>query len=104
MLKTIPSGVISVSATSTASASAQLPDAGNALRVVNEGPNVAFFSVGPGNQVATVPTGSKALTCIPVLANTEVNIVIDGSKVLNFSAVCRAAGTAVLNVQVGKAA
>lgn len=103
MIRTIPTGVISISATNTASASAALPDAGNALRVVNEGPNPAFIAVGQGNQVATLPSGSKQLSCIPVLANTEVNIVIPGDKVQNISAVCRSGGTAVLTVQVGKA-
>ena len=113
--KTLP-----ISVTSTASASVALPSIGNSIRIVNEGPNVAFVSIGTGAQVATLPNATPTATSTPILAGEDVVFTIpdvrNTSQVaatppvigsvfgtatpLNISAICRAAGTALLDVQV----
>ena len=93
---------ISASVTASASASTPLPAKGNTLRVVNEGPNVAFLSIGAGAQTATVPSGSAAQTCMAVLASSDSTFTIPNDAVYNFSAICRAAQTAVLTIYVGE--
>jgi hypothetical protein len=91
-----------VSVTSTASTSAALPGQGNVLRVVNEGPNTAFISVGSGTQTATLPNATAVATSTPVLAGSDVVFSIPNDAVYNISAICRAAGTATLDVSVGE--
>jgi hypothetical protein len=92
---------ITVAVTSTASTSAALPGQGNTLRIVNEGPNVVFISVGSGAQTATLPTGTAAATCTAVMpGDTSLSIAPDA--VYNISAICRASQTATLTVQVGE--
>lgn len=95
--KTLP-----ISVTSTASTSAALPCAGNAVRVVNEGPNIAFVSIGSGSQVATLPNATPTATSTPVLAGSDIILTIPNDATYNISAICRAAGTAALSVQVGE--
>ena len=95
--KTLPVAVTAAASTSTA-----LPNAGNTLRVVNEGPNVAFISVGAGTQTATLPNATPTATSVPVLAGSDVSFSISSVAVLNISAICRAAGTATLDVSVGE--
>jgi hypothetical protein len=74
---------------------------GNTLRIVNEGPNVVFISVGSGAQTATLPTGTAAATCTAVMpGDTSLSIAPDA--VYNISAICRASQTATLTVQVGE--
>lgn len=96
------SKALPVSVTATASASAALPNAGNTIRIVNEGPNVAFISVGSGSQVATLPNSTPTATSTPVLSGSDVSFSIPNDAVLNISAICRASGTAVLTVSVGE--
>lgn len=94
--KTLPIGV-----TAAASASVALPNAGKTLRIVNEGPNVAFISVGAGTQTATLPNATPNTTSIPIaLGDTSLSIPDD--QVLQISAICRAGQTAQLSVQVGE--
>lgn len=99
-VKTLP-----ISVTSTASTSVALPGVGNTLRVVNEGPNVAFISVGTSTQTATLPNATPTATSTPVLAGSDVVFSIASnpgdSTPLNISAICRAGGTATLDVAVG---
>lgn len=115
--KTLP-----ISVTSTASASTALPSIGNTIRIVNEGPNVAFVSIGTGAQTATLPNATPTATSTPILAGEDVAFTIpdvrNTSQVaatapavgsvfgtptpLNISAICRAAGTALLDVQVSE--
>lgn len=95
--KTLP-----IAVTSTASTSTALPGQGNTLRVVNEGPNVAFISVGSGAQTAVLPNATPTATSTPVLPGEDCSFTIPGDAVYNISAICRAAGTATLDVQVGE--
>lgn len=96
------SPTISVAVTATASASALLPFTGaTSMRIVNEGPNIAFVSVGEGSQTATLPSATAAQTCTPVLSGEDVVFNISGYSQQSISAICRAAGTATLTVQVG---
>lgn len=108
--KTLP-----ISVTSTASTSAALPAIGNTIRIVNEGPNVAFVSIGTGTQTATLPNASPTATSTPVLAGSDISLTIPNPQAaaagggaftaptpLNISAICRASGTATLDVQVNE--
>jgi len=91
-----------VTVTATASTSAALPNLGNSLRVVNEGPNTAFISVGTGEQTATLPNATATRTSTPVLAGSDIVLTIPASAVQNISAICRAGGTATLDCEVGE--
>lgn len=106
MLRPFPANAktLPISATASASTSAALPAAGNTLRVVNEGPNDAFISVGSGTQIATLPNATPTATSTPVLAGSDVCFTIPADAVLNISAICRASATAVLDVAVGDGA
>ena len=68
---------------------------------MNEGPNHAYLSIGPGTQTATLPSGAAAATCTPVLAGSDITLSIPSTAVQNLSAITRT-GTATLNVQVGE--
>jgi len=97
--KTLP-----ISVTATASSSAALPSAGNVIRIVNEGPNTAFVSIGATSQTATLPNSTPTATSTPVLAGTDITLSVPADAVYNISAICRASGTALLDVQVGEGA
>lgn len=95
--KTLP-----ISVTATASASTALPGQGNTIRIVNEGPNAAFVSIGSGAQTAVLPNSTPTATSTPILASTDVSFTIPNDAVYNISAICRANGTATLDIQVGE--
>lgn len=90
-----------VTVTSTASASAALPAQGNTLRVVNEGPNVAFISIGSTAQTATLPNATPTATSFPVWVG-DSSFTIPNDAIYNISAICRASQTALLVVSVGE--
>ena len=89
-----------INATTTASAFQALPSRGETIRIVNEGPNTAYIYVGLGAIVATVPTGTPASTCTPVLANSDVTFSLADVAGQQISAIT-GTGTAVLDIQVG---
>lgn len=91
-----------ITVTSTASSSTALPGLGNSVRIVNEGPNVAFVSIGSGSQTATLPNATPTATSTPVLSGSDVILSIPNDATYNISAICRASGTATLDVQVGE--
>lgn len=96
------SKTLKISVTNTASTSGALPGAGNTLRVVNEGSNTAFISVGTGAQAATVPDVSTPVaTCTPILSGEDAVFSIPASSTLNISAIT-ATSTATLYVSVGE--
>lgn len=95
-----PCLTLPVAVTTTASTSTALPGKGNTLRIVNEGPNIAFISIGTGTQTATVPNTTPTQTSVPVWVGDNA-FDIDPSSVLNVSAICRATQSAQLNIQVG---
>lgn len=90
-----------VAVTSSASTSLALPATGNVLRVVNEGPNVAFISIGVGAQTATLPNATATATSTPVYPG-DTSLSIPAVSGLHISAITRAAATAQLAVQVGE--
>lgn len=94
---------IGVAVTSTAGTSAALPGQGSALRLVNEGPNIAFLSLALNGATATsVLPGSSALqTCTPVPVG-DIVLSIRPDQILNFSLITRAAQTAQVSIQVGE--
>lgn len=87
--------------TTSASTSTALPGKGNSVRLVNEGPNHAFVSIGAGAQTAAIPNATPTATSTPVLAGEDVILSIPNDAVYNISAICRT-GTATLDVQVGE--
>lgn len=92
---------IAISGTSTASASTPLPGVGNIVRLVNEGTNNCYVSIGPDGQVATVPSSTAASTCTPILAGEDASFSIPNAQ-MNISIICRAAQTCTLIVSVGE--
>ena len=90
-----------ISVTTTASSSTALPGAGNSIRIINEGPNHAFVSIGSGAQTATRPNATPTATSTPVLAGEDVILSISNIATLNISAITRT-GTTTLDVQVGE--
>ena len=108
--KTLP-----ISVTSTASTSAALPAIGNSIRLVNEGSSICFVAVGVTSQTATLPNATPTATSVPILPGEDCVFAIpnpqgtpagDGTFTaptpLNISAVCRAAATTTLLVQVSE--
>lgn len=93
---------LDISVTSSASTSTALPNKGNTIRVVNEGPNVCWMSIGSGTQTATLPaTSSPVSTCTPIPVG-DITLGIPNDAVYNISTICRASQTARLSVQVGE--
>lgn len=91
-----------VSVTSTASTSAALPEVGPVVRIVNEGPNIAFVAIGATSQTATLPNATATRTSTPVLPYSDITLRIADDAVQNISAICRSGGTATLSCQVGR--
>lgn len=100
---TVNAPVIQIAATTTASASVNVPVFGNpqTIRLVNEGPDNCYVSVGPGSQTATLPSGTASATSTPVLAGTDITLSLPTSLVQCQISAITAAGTATLDVQVG---
>ena len=99
---------LAISVTSTSSTSQALPAAGRIVRLVCEGPNNCYISIGGGAQTATVPpTSTPVATCTPVVAGEDAIFEIGKTvtaatpTVLNIAAICRANQTATLLVQCG---
>lgn len=94
---------LAIACTSISSSSQALPSQGNSIRLINEGPNNCYISIGSGAQIATLPsTSSPVATCSPVLAGTDITLTIPADAVYNIAVICRAASTATLLVQVGE--
>lgn len=94
---------LAINVTASASASVSLPSSGNSIRLVNEGPNNCYVSIGSGSQTATVPpTSSPVATSTPILAGTDITLSMPSDQIYNISAICRTAQTATLLVQVGE--
>jgi hypothetical protein len=86
--------------TTTGATPVQLAGGGNVIRIVNEGPNIAYISVGHNFQAATVPGVLATNTCCPVLPFSDVSFFAPHSGSLQLAAVT-AIGSAVLNIQLG---
>lgn len=100
---TAQSACRNLAVTTTASASITLPGTGSVIRIVNEGPNHAYVSIGATTQTATVPTTTATFTSTPILAGTDSTFTLpdgNGSR-LQLSAIC-GTGTATLDIQVGE--
>lgn len=80
--------------------SVSLERTGASIRVVNHGPNDAYFAVGEAQQTAVVPGASLAPGCAAVLAGSDVTLGIS-SGVLPLQIAARTeTGSAVLDVYV----
>lgn len=93
---------LDISVTSTASTSTALPGAGSTVRIVNEGPNYCWVSIGSGTQTATLPDGSTPTATSTPVPIGDISLSIPDGSTLNISAICRASQTARLSVQVGE--
>lgn len=99
----VSSKVLAINATDVASASQPLPGHGNSVRIVNEGPDNCYFSIGEGEQIATLPpTLTPTSTCIPIPSGEDCTFTLPDTQTYNISAICRGTGTAVILVQVGE--
>jgi hypothetical protein len=94
---------LAIAVTAVASTSIALPAKGDSVRIINEGPNIVFVSIGNGAQSATLPptTLPGTITSTPILNGTERVFSIGNVDGWQISAICRAAGTATLDIQVG---
>ena len=95
---------IAISATSTASSAVQLPITGNNIRVINEGPSIAFLCFGKAQSgtVATLPTTTAVSVTSDAIGPGEDLIFSRDMGNDNYvSAICRVGGTAALTVYVG---
>jgi len=97
---------LAIACTATSSSSQALPSLGETVRLVNEGPNNCYVSIGDGSQTATLPpTSTPTTTCTPVLAGTDVVLHVDNGGApgyltpMNIAAVCRTGQSATLIVQ-----
>jgi hypothetical protein len=96
---------LAISVTATSSTSAALPSLGKIVRLVNEGPNNCYVSIGADAQTATVPpTSNPVSTCTVIMAGEDAvfSIPQNGTTPLNIAAICRATQTATLLVQVAE--
>lgn len=91
---------LDISVTSTASTSIALPGTGGSVRIVNEGPNICFVSIGSGTQTATLPHSSVPVATSTPVAVGDCVLSIPVDAVYNISAITRASQTARLSVQV----
>lgn len=86
--------------TTSGGTSVSLEYTGASLRVVNHGPDDAYFAVGAGQQTAVVPGAAAAPGCVAVLANSDISLgIASGVNPLQFAARTET-GTAVLDVYV----
>ena len=93
---TVPSSAVTLVAVALPSSQ------GNSIRIVNEGPNIAFVALGTASVLATLPTtGTGAVTCTPVMVNEDLILTRNAYTDLFISTICRAAGTSVLTVACG---
>lgn len=90
-----------ISVTTSASTSTALPAKGAVIRIINEGSNAAFVSIGSGTQVATLPNATVTATSTPVLPGTDILLGIPSDAIYNISAITRT-GTTTIDVQVGE--
>lgn len=96
------SKTLGISVTATSSTSIALPGAGNVVRLVNEGPNICFVSIGSGSQTATLPHASVPVATSTPVPVGDISLSIPASATYEIAAICRASQTAALSVQVGE--
>lgn len=85
-----------------ASAAVAIPFSANAIRIVNEGPNVMFVAIGDSSVSATLPGAVPGTrTSTPVLPSSDVTLGMAAGQQY-ISCICRAAGSAVATVQPGE--
>lgn len=91
---------IAISVTQTASTPVLLPAIGNTIYLASEG-NKCFVCVASEETKATVPTGTAAATCTPVLGGVEKTHGIP-AVAQYISAICATGQTATLWVAVSE--
>lgn len=93
---------LGVSVNATSSTSIAIPGTGNVIRLVNEGPNICFVSIGAGSQTATLPHASVPVATSTPVPVGDISLSIPNVADLHIAAICRSSQTAVLSVQVGE--
>ena len=96
------SKVTTFAATTSAPTPVQLSNAGNTLRVVNEGTAAVFIAVGPtsATAVATLPSNGSTTSCY-VAPNADVNFSIPADAAYFVSAITRS-GTVTVEFYAGE--
>lgn len=82
-----------ISVTTSASTSTALPAKGESIRLVNDGANTCFVSIGAGTQTATLPNATVTATSTPVLPGTDIILSIPPDQIYNISAITRTSTT-----------
>lgn len=91
-----------IDVTSAASASKALNNTDEKqIRIINDGNFTAFFDIGIGSQVASVPTTTALNTCIPIMAGEDLIFSIPQSKTLEISAICNSGESTTLYISIG---
>lgn len=94
---------IAISATSTATTAVPVPKAPGGrpgpslVRVVNEGPSIAFLAFGNRGVTATLPTAAETNTCDAIGPGEDLIFSLAPGN-MQVSAICRAGGTATLTL------
>lgn len=96
------SKVTTFAATTSAPTPVQLSNAGNTLRVVNEGTAAVFIAVGPtsATAIATLPANGLTTSCF-VAPNSDVTFSMPGDAANFVSAITRT-GTATVEFYAGE--
>jgi len=96
------SKVTTFAATTSAPVAVQLSNAGNTLRVVNEGTTGVFIAVADTAiaAVATLPANGSTTSCY-VAPNADVNFAMPNDSAKFVSAICRT-GTATVEFYAGE--
>lgn len=77
----------------------RLDAVGTSIRVVNHGPNDAFFAVGDSAQTATIPAAGVAVaTCMSVLAQSDITLGLKNTNAQKMFAIRTETGTAEVDV------
>lgn len=92
---------ISISVTTVASTSVNMPNKGGTVVITNPGSSEALVSIGEGTQTATVPGTTPVATGCSIVAGASVSFSIPWDKALQISAIC-ATGSTTLRVYVSE--
>jgi len=68
---------------------------GDRVVITSKGTNTAFIALGTSTVTAAVPTGTAAVDCYPILANSQQTITLP-LGVTHIAAICNTAETATL--------
>lgn len=86
----------------TSTSASKAIDSCSTIRIINEGYETVFISIGDGLQTATIPTTSAVKTCDPILAGEDIVLSVSQLLVgagLQIAAICE--GSSKLYISMG---